>query len=254
MVLSDLSIKRPVFITMIMLAFVVLGMFGLRRLSIDEFPNVDLPVITVTTSWPGAGPESVESDVSKKIEEALNTVPGIKQISSQSLEGVSVVVLMFNLNIKINDAANDVREKLARIKPDLPQDAKDPLIERLDPADRPILSLALSSDSMSLRDLTELADEDIRKRLENVPGVGKVTLVGGSKREIEILLDPARLDLTLPEGSLLRGRVSPPPEIELRPTAEFRHPVGTRPLAAPTRWVPGAFQGPDAMPPGRPAP
>ena len=194
MVLSDLSIRRPVFITMIMLAFVVLGAFALRRLSIDEFPNVDLPVITVTTTWAGAGPESVESDVSKKIEEALNTVPGVKQISSQSLEGVSSVVIQFNLNVKINDAANDVREKLARIKPDLPIDAKDPLIERLDPADRPILSLALSSDSMSLRDLTELADEDIRKRLENVPGVGKVTLVGGSKREIEILLDPARLD------------------------------------------------------------
>ena len=194
MVLSDLSIRRPVFITMIMLAFVVLGAFALRRLSIDEFPNVDLPIITVTTTWAGAGPESVESDVSKKIEEALNTVPGVKQISSQSLEGVSSVVIQFNLNVKINDAANDVREKLARIKPDLPTDAKDPLIERLDPADRPILSLALSSESMSLRDLTELADEDMRKRLENVPGVGKVTLVGGAKREIEILLDPARLD------------------------------------------------------------
>jgi HAE1 family hydrophobic/amphiphilic exporter-1 len=193
-VLSDLSIKRPVFITMIMLAFVVLGMFGLRRLSIDEFPNVDLPVITVTTSWPGAGPESVESDVSKKIEEALNTVPGIKQISSQSLEGVSVVVLMFNLNIKINDAANDVREKLSRLKAELPTDAKDPILERLDPADSPILSLALSSDTLPLRELTELADQDVRKRLENVPGVGKVTLVGGTKREIEILLDPARLD------------------------------------------------------------
>ena len=194
MVLSDLSIKRPVFITMIMLAFVVLGAFALRRLSIDEFPNVDLPIITVTTSWPGAGPESVESDVSKKIEEALNTVPGVKQISSQSLEGVSSVVIQFNLSVKINDAANDVREKLARVKPDLPTDAKDPLIERIDPADRPILSLALSSDTMSMRDLTELADEDVRKRLENVAGVGKVTLVGGTKREIEILLDPARLD------------------------------------------------------------
>ncbi|MFO0576305.1 MAG: efflux RND transporter permease subunit [Polyangia bacterium] len=194
MVLSDLSIRRPVFITMIMLGLFVLGMFALRRLAVDEFPNVDLPVVTVTTSWPGAGPESVESDISKKVEEALNTVPGVKQISSQSLEGVSSVVVVFHLNVKINDAANDVREKLARIRPNLPQDAKEPLIERLDPADRPILSLALSSDSMPLRDLTELADEDVRKKLENVQGVGKVTLVGGSKREIEVLLDPARLD------------------------------------------------------------
>ena len=95
MVLSDISIKRPVFITMIMLAFVVLGGFAFRRLSVDEFPNVDLPVITVTTVWPGAGPESVESDISKKIEESLNTVAGVKQISSQSLEGVSSVVVVF---------------------------------------------------------------------------------------------------------------------------------------------------------------
>lgn len=194
MVLSDLSIRRPVFITMIMLGLFVLGMFALRRLAVDEFPNVDLPVVTVTTTWPGAGPESVESDLSKKIEEALNTVPGVKQISSQSLEGVSSVVVLFHLNVKINDAANDVREKLARIRADLPQDSKEPLIERLDPADRPILSLALSSETMPVRDLTELADEDVRKKLENVQGVGKVTLVGGSKREIEVLLDPARLD------------------------------------------------------------
>ncbi len=194
MLLSDLSIRRPVFITMIMLAFVVLGLFALRRLSVDEFPNVDLPVVTVTTTWPGAGPESVETDISKKIEEALNTVTGVKQISSQSLEGVSSVVVVFHLNIKINDAANDVREKLARIKADLPTDAKDPLIERLDPGDRPVLSLALSSETMPMRELTELADEVVRKKLENVQGVGKVTLVGGTKREIEILLDPERLD------------------------------------------------------------
>jgi len=192
--LSDLSIRRPVFITMVMLAFVVLGLFAFRRLSVDEFPNVDLPVITVTTAWPGAGPESVESDISKKIEEALNTVPGVKQISSQSLEGVSSVVVLFQLSVKINDAANDVREKISRLRSQLPTDAKEPLIERLDPADRPILSLALSSDSMSMRDLTELADDTVRKQLENVPGVGKVTLVGGTKREIEVLLDPARLD------------------------------------------------------------
>ena len=222
MVLSDISIKRPVFITMIMLAFVVLGGFAFRRLSVDEFPNVDLPVITVTTVWPGAGPESVESDISKKIEESLNTVAGVKQISSQSLEGVSSVVVVFHLNVKINGAANDVREKISRIKADLPQDAKDSLIERLDPGDKPILALALSSDSMSLKELTELADSSLRKKLENVPGVGKVTLVGGAKREIEVLLDPARLDarsllptdiinglkssnLDLPAGRIERG-------------------------------------------------
>lgn len=222
MVLSDISIKRPVFITMIMLAFVVLGGFAFRRLSVDEFPNVDLPVATVTTAWPGAGPESVESDITKKVEEALNTVAGVKQISSQSLEGVSSVVVLFHLHVKIDDAVNDVREKIARIKSDLPQDAKDSLIERFDPSDRPILALALSSETMSLKDLTELADTTLRKKLENAPGVGKVTLVGGAKREIEVLLDPSRLDarallptdiinglkssnLDLPAGRIERG-------------------------------------------------
>ena len=222
MFLSDLSIRRPVFTTMVMVAFVVLGIFAYRRLTVDEFPNVDLPVVTVTTTWPGAGPESVESDVTKKIEEALNPVAGVKQISSQSLEGVSSVVVLFHLHIKTVDAANDVREKLARIRSELPQDIKDPIIERLDPASRPILSLTLSAERLGMRDLTSFADDVLRKRLENVPGVGKVTLVGGEIREVEVLLDPARLgsqgllvtdvinslkqgNLDLPAGRLTRG-------------------------------------------------
>lgn len=222
MLLSDLSIRRPVFTTMVMAAFVVLGVFAYRRLNVDEFPNVDLPVVTVTTNWPGAGPESVESDVTKKIEEALNPVSGVKQISSQSLEGVSSVVVFFNLKVRTVDAANDVREKLSRLRPELPTDIKDPIIERLDPAASPIVSLSLSSATIPLRDLTELADDLLRKRLENVPGVGKVTLVGGQKREVEVLLDPARLyaqglspvdvidaikhaNLDLPAGRIERG-------------------------------------------------
>ena len=222
MVLSNLSIRRPVFTTMVMLAFVVLGIFAFRRLNVDEFPNVDLPVVTITTQWPGAGPESVESDVTKKIEEAVNPVAGVKQISSQSLEGVSSVVILFNLNIRTVDAANDVREKLARIRPELPPDIKEPVLERLDPASTPILSLTLSSDTIPIRELTELADETLRKRLENIQGVGKVNLVGGQKREVEVLLDPARLyaqgltptdvinalragNLDLPAGRLERG-------------------------------------------------
>ena len=134
----------------------------------------------------------MESDVSKNRGGAQHR-PRRQTDPSQSLEGVSSVVIQFNLNVKINDAANDVREKLARIKPDLPTDARIRSSSASIPPTGRSCSLALSSDSMSLRDLTELADEDMRKRLENVPGVGKVTLVGGAKREIEILPDPARL-------------------------------------------------------------
>jgi HAE1 family hydrophobic/amphiphilic exporter-1 len=252
MFLSNLSIKRPVFTTMVMAAFVVLGLFAYRRLNVDEFPNVDLPVVTVTTQWPGAGPESVESDVTKKIEEALNPIAGVKQISSQSLEGVSSVIVLFHLHVKTIDAANDIREKLQRVRPELPQDIKEPIIERMDPASRPILSLTLSSDVLSLRALTTFADDDLRKRLENVPGVGKVTLVGGERREIEVLLDPARLSaqgLTVSDvlQALRQGNVDlPAGRIERGPRETLLRVAGRVPRVAdfadlPVRAVSGTL-------------
>lgn len=196
MFLSDLSIRRPVFATMMMLALVVLGLFSYRRLSIDLFPNVEFPVLVIQTKYSGASPESVERDVTKKIEEAVNPVSGVKEISSTSTEGFSTIVVQFNLGTKIMDAQADVRAKIDAIRQDLPKDIDPPVISRSDPSQQPIfvLSVAGQGGGWQLRDLTRLADEVVSRRLENIPGVGNVTLVGGLKRQINVLLLPDRLN------------------------------------------------------------
>lgn len=192
MILSDVSIKRPVFATMMIMALVVLGLFSYVKLNIDQFPDVDVPVTTVTTILPGAGPEQIETDVTKKIEDAVNPIQGVDHIQSTSQEGVSVVVIQFKIEVDGKQAAQEVREKVAAIRSSLPTDVKDPVIKRFDPASTPIMTLALSGDR-SEKEVTTYAKDVVKKRLENVPGVGAVDLVGGSEREIKILLDGARL-------------------------------------------------------------
>jgi len=193
MFLSDLSIKRPVFATMMMIALVVLGLFSLRRLGLDNMPDVQFPVLTVQTRYPGASPEGVEREVTKRIEEAVNTVQGLKKIESSSVEGFSTIIIEFNLKVDINVAQNDVRAKIEQIKSELPNDAEAPVVSRFDPSAQAIVTLALSGESWAMRDLTRLATETIKKRIENVPGVGNVTIVGGLEREIHIELIPARM-------------------------------------------------------------
>jgi hydrophobic/amphiphilic exporter-1 (mainly G- bacteria), HAE1 family len=193
MFLSDLSIKRPVFATMMMLALVVLGLFSYRRLNIDQFPDVEFPFLVIQTRYTGASPESVEREVSKKIEEQVNTVEGVKEIQSTSTEGFSTIVVQFNLGTKVMDAQADVRAKIDAIRQDLPKDIDPPVISRANPSDQPIFVLAVQGQEWALRDLTRLADEVVSRRIENKPGVGSVTLVGGLKREIHVLLLPDRL-------------------------------------------------------------
>ncbi|HEX4601205.1 MAG TPA: efflux RND transporter permease subunit, partial [Gemmatimonadales bacterium] len=194
MFLSDLSIKRPVFATMMMLALVVLGAFSYRRLNIDQFPDVEFPFLVIQTRYTGASPESVEREVSKKIEEQVNTVEGVKQIQSTSTEGFSTIVVQFNLGTKVMDAQADVRAKIDAIRQDLPKDIDPPVISRANPSDQPIFVLSLRGQAWALRDLTRLADEVVSRRIENKSGVGSVTLVGGLKREIHVLLQPDRMN------------------------------------------------------------
>src|SRR5690349_6747613 len=194
MFLSDLSIRRPVFATMMMLALVVLGLFSYRRLSIDLFPNVEFPVLVIQTRYAGASPESIEREVTKKVEEAVNPVSGVKEISSTSTEGFSTIVVQFNLGTKIMDAQADVRAKIDAIRQDLPKDIDPPVISRSDPSQQPIFVLSVAGQGWQLRDLTRLADEVVSRRLENIPGVGNVTLVGGLKRQINVQLLPDRLN------------------------------------------------------------
>ena len=194
MFLSDLSIKRPVFATMMILALVVLGLFSYRRLNIDQFPDVEFPLLVIQTRYTGASPESVEREVTKKIEEQVNTVEGVKQIQSTSTEGFSTIVVLFNLGTKIMDAQADVRAKIDAIRQDLPQDIDPPVISRANPSDQPIFVLSVQGRGWELRDLTRLADEVVSRRIENISGVGSVTVVGGLKREIHVLLLPDRLN------------------------------------------------------------
>jgi HAE1 family hydrophobic/amphiphilic exporter-1 len=196
---TRVSLKNPVFATMVMLAIVVLGLFSYQRLKVDQFPNVDFPVVVITADYPGASPEIVESEVTKKIEEGVNSIAGISALTSRSLEGQSIVIIEFQLYIDGRKAAEDVREKIASIRPLLRDEVKEPRVLRFDPGARAIWSLAVLPDNsngkaMNAVELTNWSDQVLKKRLENVRGVGSVTLVGGTKREINIYLDPAAME------------------------------------------------------------
>ena len=193
MFLSDVSIKRPVFATMMMLALVTLGLFSYRRLSIDEWPDITFPFIAVQTVYPGASPETVERDLTRKIEEAVNPISGVKNLTSSSLEGLSMVFIEFELNTNEMDAQQDVRAKIETIRDELPEEIETPLVLRFDPSEEPILSLALRSETRSLRELTNISDELIRRELESVEGVGQVTLVGAEERAVVVEMDPDKL-------------------------------------------------------------
>jgi HAE1 family hydrophobic/amphiphilic exporter-1 len=197
---TQVSLKNPVFATMVMLAFVVLGLFSYQRLKIDQFPNIDFPVVVITTEYPGASPEIVESEVSKKIEEGVNSIAGISALTSRSYEGMSVVVIEFQLYVDGRKGAEDVREKVAALRPLLRDDVKEPKVLRFDPSSKAIWSLAVvpetpqSGKPLSAVEMTNWADQVLKKRLENVRGVGSVSLVGGTKREINLYLNPQAME------------------------------------------------------------
>ncbi|MEW5864903.1 MAG: efflux RND transporter permease subunit [Pseudomonadota bacterium] len=186
---TRVSIANPVFATMMMAALLVLGLFSYSRLPVDQFPDVSFPVVVVDTEYPGAAPENVEEELTRRIEEAVNTVSGIKTLSSRSYEGRSVVIVEFDLSVDPKAAVQDVREKVAIVRPTLREEIREPKVSRFNPDDFPIASVAVLSPERSLRELTTLADQIVKKRLENVGGVGQATLVGGVKREIKVYLD-----------------------------------------------------------------
>ena len=202
---TRVSLHNPVFATMVMLAIVVLGLFSYQRLQVDQYPSIDFPVVVITAEYPGASPEIVESEVTKKIEEGVNAIAGISALTSRSYEGQSVVIVEFQLHIDGRKAAEDVREKVALLRPLLRTEVKEPRVLRFDPSSRAVWSLAVLPDVTPGKDnlkapvlsdveLTNWADQVLRKRLENVRGVGSVTVVGGTKREINIYLNPQALE------------------------------------------------------------
>ncbi|QOG06983.1 efflux RND transporter permease subunit [Aureimonas sp. OT7] len=194
MFLTRVSVGHPVFATMMMLAILVVGLFSFNRLGVDLFPEVDLPVVVVVTAYEGASPETVESEVTRRIETEVNTIGGIDTITSDSYEGRSVVVIQFDLDVDSRAAAQEVRDRVARLDAVFPDEVDTPQVTRFNPDDQPILSVAVFSDSRSLPEMTTLADKVIVNRLSVLPGVGQVTIVGGSPRQVLVLMDPERLE------------------------------------------------------------
>ena len=190
--LAQICVKRPVFAMVLVLSLVVVGIFGYTSLGVDRFPKVDFNVVTITVKQEGASPEEIETDIVDKIEEAVNTVSGIDQLSSTSYEGVGVVIVTFTLEKDINIALQEVRDKVNTKLPDLPIDIKSPVVDKVDPDSSPILEIALSSPG-TVRDTTEYADKVLRRRLESLPGVGEVKIIGGRKRQINIITDIDRM-------------------------------------------------------------
>ncbi|XOK14806.1 efflux RND transporter permease subunit [Agrobacterium tumefaciens] len=193
MFLTRISVTHPVFATMMMVALLVMGAFSLQRLGLDQYPNVDVPVVVVVTSYPGATPETVETEVTRPVEDALNAIGGLDEVTSTSYEGRSVVVAKFKLEVQSSAAAQEVRDKIAAIEANFPEDAKKPVISRFDPAAEPVLSVAISSTSLDVPALTTLADQKVVRQLTTVAGVGQATLVGARKRQIDVTIDETRM-------------------------------------------------------------
>jgi HAE1 family hydrophobic/amphiphilic exporter-1 len=196
--LAELCVRRPVFASVITLMLVVMGAFSYFRLGVDRFPKVDFPTITVTTRLPGAAPEELESEVTDRIEQAVNTVSGIDELRSTTSEGISQVFISFGLDKDINVAAQEVRDRVNLAIPLLPQGVELPTVDKLDPDAAPVLTIALSA-NRPIREITELADKQVRRQLETINGVGRVALIGGRFRQVNVWLDPDRLrayDLT----------------------------------------------------------
>ncbi len=192
--ITRVSINNPVFATMVMVAIAVLGLFAYNRLRVEQMPDVSLPFVLVMTSYPGASPEVVEADVTKPLEYAINTVSGVKLIRSNSREGRSEVFAEFRMATDMMRALQDVRDKISAVKPGFPRDVKDPLVIRADMENQqPVVSIAVLSPSMGLRELTSLTDQTIVKGLENVPGVARIDVNGRVTRQILVQIKPNAL-------------------------------------------------------------
>ncbi|KFC70652.1 RND multidrug efflux transporter, acriflavin resistance protein [Devosia sp. LC5] len=222
MFLTRISVNHPVFATMIMVAMLVFGIYSYQRLPIEQLPNIDFPVVAVVVSYPGASPEAVENDIVKPIEEAVNTIGGLDNIQSTSQSGQAMVLIFFDMSVNSQAAAQDVRDRLATVEAGFPENAGDAQVLRFDPAELPVISVAVSSQTLSPRDLTALTEDVIVARLSNISGVGRATVVGGVPRQLNVLVDPDKLNAfnvgvsqviqalaqenqNLPAGSLTQG-------------------------------------------------
>lgn len=190
--LPALSIKRPIFITCIVLLMLILGFFSLKKMPVDMFPDVTFPVLFVQVTYPGASPLDLEKQVSKPIEDELGSIAGLKTLTSNNLDSVAMVILEFNLGTDIKEVEQEVRNRLGNIRRELPGDIDEPIVQRFDPADQPIVSLAVTTD-LPAGEAYDVANETIKPRFERLQDVGKVDIFGGRKQEIHVLVDKKKL-------------------------------------------------------------
>ncbi len=234
--LAQICVRRPVFASVLMLLIVVVGAAGYFKLGLDQFPNVDIPYVMVITRLEGAAPEEVETDISDKIEGAVNTISGIDELRSSSSEGVSIVTIAFDLDKDIDVAAQDVRDKVSAILPELPKGIDAPIVSKLDFGAAPVLLIAVRSNK-PIREVSELADKKIRRQIESISGVGQVNLIGTQSRQLNVWLNPLALraqgltpadveraitaqNLTTPGGSVETG----PSNLTLRVVGRVESP------------------------------
>ena len=192
--ISNFAIDRPVVTVVLMLALVVFGLFAITRLKTDEFPEIDAPVVSVMVPYPGASPEVVEQEAVKPIEDAIASVSGVDRIRSTSLDGFGQIIVEFVFSKDPNEATQDVRDAISRIRGELPAELEEPVLTRFDPNDLPIVSLTLASQSRSVPQLTTLVDTLVEPELRGLPGVADVTVRGGLERQVVVELDPRRLE------------------------------------------------------------
>jgi HAE1 family hydrophobic/amphiphilic exporter-1 len=192
--LTRVSINNPVFATMLMLALMVIGLLATSRMKVEEFPDIEFPFVVVSTVYSGASPEVIETDITKKIEDQVNTIAGVKEVTSISQQGLSQVIVQFDLNISSDVAAQNVRDKLALVTPTLRDEVQDPIVAQYNPADAPVMSVTFKSNQMSLRDLSTHLDNTVKKQLQTVTGVGRVDMLGNRQRQIRVVLNPAQMN------------------------------------------------------------
>ena len=192
--LTRVSINNPVFAVMIMLALMVIGLLATFRMKVEEFPNIEFPFVVVNTVYSGASPEVIETDITKKIEDQVNTIAGVKEVTSVTQQGLSQVIVQFDLNIPSDVAAQNVRDKLALVTPTFRDEVTTPIVAQYNPADAPVVSVTFRSDKMSLRELSTYLDNTVKKQLQTVTGVGRVDILGGRQRQIRVLLNPTQMN------------------------------------------------------------
>ncbi|MDB5173387.1 MAG: mdtB, partial [Phycisphaerales bacterium] len=193
MTLPEVCVRRPVFTTMLILFPLTVGIMSYFKMGVDLFPNVDLPIITITTTRPGTSVEEMETGVTKRIEDVVNTVAGIDELRSTTKEGISSVVVQFVLEKNRDVAQQEVQGKINTILSQLPTGSTTPIVDKFDIDASPVMTIAISG-RRSLREVTELADKQIKDSLSSLDGVGQVTLVGGLRRAVQVTIDPKRLE------------------------------------------------------------